>query len=334
MTPLFWLILLLSIPAAAENTLLTEQKLAIINAGEPALLNGEWEKSFRQSEYLLEIDSADPSGYLIRAAAMQGEMMDAEENLYGERYLEILDSVKSLAERKLQACSRHDSAACYLFIGHAYAYRSLWEARFASNYSAITYGFKARSQYHKGLAVDSTLYDLYFGIGSYHYWKSVKAGFFRAVGLFKNDKAKGIRELQLAIDSSLFSRESARASLIWVWINEKQYDSAIALASGMLQKYPAGNSFLWPLAEAFYKSRQYDSALAFYSRLFDRLKSRPGNFFNLIESAYWAIQSLDRLDRKKEGAAYQSFIQENYPQIPRHIKRKQKSKLAAILRHQ
>lgn len=334
MTALFCLLLFFPLSAVTAGNLLTDEKLDVIQDGGEALLNGDWEKSYRIFDYLLELDSTDPSGYLFRAAVMQGEMMDAEENIYDDRFLEMLDSVKSLAERKLDACSRRDSAVCYLYIGHAYAYRSLWEARFASHYSAITYGFKARSQYHKGLAVDSTLYDVYFGLGSYHYWKSVKAGFFRAVGLFKNDKVIGIRELQLAIDSSLFSRESARASLIWVWINEKQYDSAIALASRMRERYPDGNSFIWPLAEAFYKSRQDDSALAYYSRLFDRFKSRPGNFFNLIESAYWIIQSLDRLDRKKEIAAYQSFLQENYPQIPRQIKRKQKSKLATILRHQ
>ena len=91
-----------------------------------------------------------------------------------------------------------------LYLGHQAAYRSLYEARFGSRFSALTYGLKAKGFYRDGLAADSALYDLYLGLGSYHYWKSAKAGILRTAGIFNDDKEKGISEIRKAIDSSLF----------------------------------------------------------------------------------------------------------------------------------
>ncbi len=323
-------LLIFALPDAAFS--LTPEKTEIIKQGQAAMLNGNYRAAYEIVERLGRNDAGDPAGYIFRAAVLQAEMIDSEEDLSGDKFKSLCDSTEELSETGLENCSSSDSALYYLYIGHQYAYRALWEARFGSKFAALRYGFKARSQYRKGLGIDSTLYDLYLGLGSFHYWKSVKSGILRSLGLFKDEREKGIKEVQLAIDSSLFSREAARSALIWIMLNEENYDSAIILSQMMLRKYPEGNSLLWPMAYAYFKKERYDDAAKIYELILNRLVNSPGNYYNIIESSYWLCQSLEktpRFDKIKEIAGYINSI---YDKIPRSTRNKQGSELDYLMK--
>ncbi len=328
-----YLILCLFIFALPDNAFsLTPEKIEIIKQGQAAMLDGNYRAAYEIVARLGRNDVGDPAGYIFRAAVLQAEMIESEEDLSGNKLKLLCDSTKELSEAKLKDCSSADSALCYLYIGHQYAYRALWEARFGSKFAALRYGFKSRSQYRMGLEVDSTLYDLYLGLGSFHYWKSAKSGILRSLGLFKDEREKGIKEVHLAIDSSLFSREAGRSALIWIMLNEENYDSAIKLSQMMSRKYPEGNSMLWPMAEAYFKKERYDDAAKIYELILNRLLSSPGNYFNIIESSYWLCQSLDkigRFDKIKEIAGYINSI---YDKIPQSMRNKQESKLNYLMK--
>jgi tetratricopeptide (TPR) repeat protein len=295
-------------------------------------MNGRWAEARTEYGKMTKMDSTDPGRYLLQAGALQAEMMDCERDLYRQSFLALLDSTKIFAERKLQYCGKQDSALCYLYLGHMQAYRSLYEARFGSNLSALDHGLKAKGEYHKGLEADSGLYDLYLGLGSYHYWKSIKARILTWTGIFRNDRERGIAEIYWAIDSSFFSRESARSALIWILINEERYDDAIALADSIYRRYPEGKTFLWPLGEAYYKKGQYNEAENIYIKLFDILKSEPDNYYNLIESGYWVIKATEKTKNKAFRREVIDHISNAYRDIPRDIKRAQKNKLNYIVR--
>jgi predicted Zn-dependent protease len=330
MIPLVIIFIMLSWPA--ENSrLLTDDKLAVIAEGQKLMLGGQWKEAFDCLSRLHEKDSTDPGGYLFRAAVMQSEMTDREENLYGRAFLILCDSARESAERYLINCSAIDSAVCYLYLGHQYAYRSIREARFGSGLSAINYGFKARREYEKGLALDSAFYDLYLGLGTFHYWKSARAGILRIAGIFRDEREKGIDELKLAADSSLFSREAARSAMIWIELNEKQYDSAVAIANEMYTKYPNGLSFLWPLAEGYYRGENYRKAQDTYYELYEKLKKTPGNYYNLIESIYWLKKTDKKLDNNKTSPAAIEYLQRVFNDIPKETRRRQRGKLSYLL---
>ncbi len=314
------------------SPLLTEEKIDIIVEGEKALLNADWPKAYGLLSNLRQRDSSDPTGYIFLAAAMQTEMIDREENFDKKGFEELLDKARELAEAVLTDCTKRDSAYCYLILGHYHAYQAVWETRFGSKFSAVTHGFKAKSKYQKGLEIDSTLYDLYLGMGSYHYWKTVKSGFLKWVGIFRDDREKGINEIKLTIDSADFSRETARSAMIWIYINEKQYDSAISLSREMFESYPNGNFFLWTMAQSYYEKKNYNNAVETYSILFDRLKIKPGNYFNIIESAYWLYKCYHELDRNEKAGDVLAYVSSIYREIPRATHKKQKTKLAYLKR--
>lgn len=320
--------------SAGISLLQSPEKIELIQKSQEAVFNCQWRTADSIITELCRLDRSDPAGILFRAAARQAEMTDREENLYGSDFLALCDSVKIYSERILQNCSARDSALCYLYIGHQYAYWALWESRFRSGFSAVKLGMKARSAYQSGLDVDSSLYDLYVGLGTYHYWKSVKSGLLRSAGLFKDEREKGIDEINLAADSSLFSKDAARSALIWILIDRKEYDSAIDLAKQLYEKYPDGKTFLWPQAEAFLKSGRFKDASAVYSNLRLSLLNEPGNYYNFIECSYLLHDILKETGDTDGMRQIITDVRAHYNNIPKETRRKQKQKLVYLLKQE
>ncbi|MDD3732858.1 MAG: hypothetical protein PHU88_10845 [candidate division Zixibacteria bacterium] len=275
---------------------------------------------------------SDPAGYFFKAAVLLAEMSDREENLYPEQFHRLLDTAANLAEKMTNHPDRRYRAWMYLFSGHVRAYRSLWEARFGSMLAAVNAAFKARSEYEKGLENDSTLVDLYLGLGSYHYWKSARAGIFRWLGILKNQKDQGLEELYRAYQGSIISRESARSAMLWVWLDLKEYDSVVALAHEALLKYPGGKSFRWPLARAYFEKKDYSKALQTYQDLRNGIASNPGNYYNLIECDYYLNQCYDRMQMNEEAHQAARHMKKYYDKIPGDVRQRQRDNIAYLKR--
>lgn len=329
----FCLLLLALAPLAGAGNLLTPEKIQIINSGMEFLMDGQWERANTVFDEFIEHDPADPGRFLFRTLTLLSVMTDSEENLYGPEFEELLDSTAIICRGRLRNCSRADSAACYLYLGHIHAYRSLYQARFGSSMVALNEGLKARGEYRRGIEADSTLYDLYLGLGSYHYWKTVKAGVLRTVGLFANERQQGIEEIKLALDSSLFSREPAKSALIWIMLNEKDYDSTLVLVRAMYKRYPNSNTFIWPMAAAYYESGRYSEAAEYYDKIFESQKKNPGNYYNLIEAGYWLFQSYAKMNDNGRAYRTRQYLDSVKAGFPDKTKRKQRKKLYEIKYH-
>jgi hypothetical protein len=176
-------------------------------------------------------------------------------------------------------------------------------------------GLRTKSSYEAGLAADSTLFDLYLGLGSYHYWKSVKAGLFRWIGLFHNDIRRGIDELQIAADSSLFSRQVSLAALAWIWLDREQYDSVAAVTQPLISRFHHGKSFLWPQAKAEYDSKHFSAARATYEKIRRLIEPNPGNHFNIVECDFYIAKCSEKLAQNTRAiecaaqiVAYEKYI--------------------------
>jgi tetratricopeptide (TPR) repeat protein len=144
--------------------------------------------------------------------------------------------------------------------------------------------------------------------------------------------------MKLAQKRSTFSQDAAVNGLIWVYINEKEYDQAISLAEKMQNKYPEGKSFLWALATAYYEKSDWTNALFFYQEILKRIENQidaftldsdhpgnPHNYYNHIECKFHIANCLSNLGRFKECILTCEEIQ-NYP-LDEKTKERQKDKL-------
>ena len=322
-------IALVPAPAIEHNRLSSQenQTAIFVHSVQQLLFNDRYYEANKICDHFIEQSKSEPAGYLFKAASLLGEMGDAEESLYAEEFRDLVDTVFELCEKQLETADNQQAAVLYLWQGHAHVYKSLWESKFGSITSAIMHGFAARGSYHNGLKHDSTLHDLYFGLGNYHYWKTSKAGFLRTIGIVSNDTEKGLTELKVAMDSARLFSEAAGNSMIWIWLDTKKYDSAISIAHQMLANYPESRTIRWPLAEAYFKNQDYENALTFYSELTEHYSYKPGNFYNLIECNYYLYQCCSKLGYDEWADEILEQVSQFRSEIPSRVKKQQRSKL-------
>jgi hypothetical protein len=323
---------ILAFPSPHAENYRDDERLQRVRQAERLLYNDQFGAVDSIYRNHMEHHPADPSGYLFRAGALFAEMSDREDNLHERRFKELLDSVEVLTTRILDTCDQPTAAWMYLWRGHARAYRSLYESKFGSFLSALRLGLSTIDEYETGLRADSTLYDLYAGIGSYHYWKSAKAGLLRWLGIFKDEKDRGIAELRLAADSSLMHRELARSALIWIWLDRKEYDSAAALADEFARRYPAGKTFLWPLAQSRFRQADYERAAETFLEIRARVEVSPGNYHNLIECDYHLAQCYSWLSDRNRLRATTAHLAEYRDLIPNATRKRQQAKINYLMR--
>lgn len=297
-----------------------------------ALFNDRFEKAMSLCSLVIEENPAHPAGYSFMTATMMAQMTDCEEDLFGERFEKLVDTTLARSKTALESQPPEQQAWTFLWMGNAYAYQALYDARFGSTYNAIKTGMKARGAFQQGRDLDSTNHDLLVGLGSYHYWKSDKAGFLRWIGIFKNEKKKGIAELKLAYDSASLYSEAARRAMIWIWLNEKIYDSVIAATTELRERYPEGKAVLWPMAEALTKMERYEEAAKIYRGLRDQLAQKPGNYYNLIECDYLLCEIYRKLARDDKAGEVAALLDEYSDSIPKHIRKRQKNRLNFLKR--
>lgn len=296
------------------------------------LFNDQFDAADSLCEKFIADNAASPVGYLFKAGSQLGEMSDQEEALHSQELRKLVDSVITLCDKGLETSTDSDAAYLYLWRGHAHVYRSLFESHFGSFTSAIKHGFKAHDDYQKGLGNDSILYDLYFGLGNYHYWKSVKAGILRTIGIISNEIKKGINELGLAADSGIYFQEAAQNSMIWIWLDKKEYDSVIVLAEKMLKKYPDSRTLRWPLAAAYFQSGEFEKSGWQYQILWKHFEQNRGNYFNLIECEYHLHECYKQLGFKKKADEILAKVNNYGSDIPKSTKKRQRAKLNYLRR--
>lgn len=319
--------------SAADRVIYPSPALtALATSLQRSLFNEAYHAADSLADEIISTWPNDPSGYLFKSSAYLAEMVSREEVLNERAFRACLDSAERRASAALDTAEGSPSAWMHMYRGHAKAYLAVWESHFGSLLAAIRLGIQARDDYERGLAADSTVYDLYFGLGLFRYWKSAKAGLLRAIGLIKDEKARGIRELRLAADSSMISSEAARNALIWVWLDAGCYDSAIILAQQMHSAFPDGQVFLWPLAQAYFHKGQYRMSLATYAEIRRRISVEPGNLFNVIQCDYYVYCCLEELERGREAKRVARRVREYRDEVPARVQRLQREKLALLQR--
>ncbi len=276
----------------------------------------------------------DPAGYFFKAALYQAEMVDYESNFLEKDFYQNVNLAKKLSQERIKANKK--DAWAYLLLGNAYGSKALYDARKGNWWSGLNNGLSAKSSLNKALECNPELYDAYVGLGSYHYWASVVTKAFWWLPFFGDHRKEGIEQITLAYQKSIFSSDAAANGLIWMYIQEKKFDSALNLSEKMQTKYPEGKSFLWGVAQAYFEKRDWKNALAKYRELLAKLEAnqtnhnstKPDQFFNIIECRYYIANCLFSLGRYKEcSSVCKETLNSNFGE---KVEKRQKNRLKSM----
>lgn len=328
-------LLLLVLPTdstTANDSYLDANKKTMAVSVQHAIYNDDFTTADSIGQKLIGLYPGDPMGPFCKAATLLGRMFDREERAPHDSLFAWLEMTDSLAAQIMDTCNVATSAWMSFFRGHVRSYRALWESKFGSSFRALRLGFDARSEYDQGWKFDSSCHDLCLGLGLYHYWKSAKGGWLRRLRIIKNEMQRGIDELRVAAELSSISQEAARNSLIWIWLDRKQYDSALVLSRQMAEQFPEGKLFMWPQAETYFRMERYSEAAKVFAQLRQRLEHDTGNFYNLIECDYQLLRCFEQISDNVGVQAVVDRFRTYRDQIPKETSQRQRKRLKVLNR--
>ena len=277
---------------------------------------------------LIRMAPEDPAGYFFLAALYHAQMIDYESDFREEELYTNVKIAKKFARQKIR--DNDQDAWAHVILGNSYGVKAVYNAMKGKWWSGLNEGLYAKSAFKQAVKLDPELYDAYVGLGSYHYWASVKTRAFWWLPFVGDHREQGISQTRLAYEKSIFSRAAAASGLIWMYINAKRYDEAVSLAQEMQSQYPEGKSFLWPLAQAQFEKRDWSGALSTYRELLRRLEEHrssgnPDQSYNIIEARYYLANCLFSLGKY---AQCDSVCQEilTFP-LDEEIEKRQEAKL-------
>jgi len=220
-------------------------------------------------------------GYFYQAAVLQSRMMDYETDLWEGDFYRLID--KAIDTGKKQLKRGDDNAWTYFYLGSAYSYKGLYQAKAGSFISGFISAHKGMGYFEKAVEMDSTLYDAYLGLGSYKYWAGRFYKYLKFLPWIKDEREKGIGMVTLSVDKGTFSYWAGLNSLAWIEYDRKRYKEALILFKKGLGKYPGSRFFQWGVADSYFQLNDFSIAALFYQELlFSILNDSPNNGYNEV----------------------------------------------------
>ncbi len=245
--------------------------------GIKSLFNDEIDVALNKFDSLCVIDPENPIGYFCKAFCY-GFIMDEYRNLnFMDKFNEAADN--AIKKSKILEEKENPTSEIFLWSGASLGIKAIRDAMMGNWWDAIWDGLKAGDKLERCLKIDSTLYDVYFGLGNYHYWKSVKSKVFWWLPFVGDERQKGINEIKISIEKGKFAEIPGKISLMRIYIEEKNYNELIKLADELLKEY----NFLYPLWYKAFSNVQigeWQKAIILYNEILKKLNKK---YFHGIE---------------------------------------------------
>lgn len=273
-------LLLSSLSAFAQD------KDSIILKGIDYIHQDRFDEEIAEFKKLIQLNPDDPGPYMFIAASYLTIVDDYRNPAYKEEFQKYINLAIQKGEEKI--AKSNYTAEDMLYLGGSYGYRGIYRSMEGGWWGAFWDGGKAKKILEKGLEMDSTCYDIYFGLGGYNFYRSIKSKILWWLPFFGDKRNLGIEQTKIAIAKGKFTQDEARYGLLRIYVENQQYDSALALAGELRKIKPDDPFLLWWLGQAQIKKGMYSDALQGYDTLLGTFQSsKYVTTRGMVEAAYW-----------------------------------------------
>ncbi|HON11465.1 MAG TPA: hypothetical protein PLE24_11410 [Chitinispirillaceae bacterium] len=266
----------------------------------------------------------DNTALYFKLAIEQTRILDYESYLIdGEKFIVMVDSIKSVLESRLKKLRGADSLECLFFIANAYGGISIIQAKAGNWFDAMRNAVNSTGMLKQVRKQDPEFYAAYLGIGVFNYYLRNSLKWVP----FVDDKGEeGIRAIENAMKADFPYNYAAKNSLCWILIEKDKFRSADSLAISVLKDIPDNTIFLRIRTFIALWTGKNKEAIELAKRLIVLSEKRnPMNWSDLIAGYTVLVNSYSNLKMEKE--AFDSAeeilnrqIPREYLQIP-HIKK-------------
>ena len=276
------LLLLFRLSAASDS--LNIDSIAMV--GVDLVHQEKFDTALGEFNKIIRAYPGEPMGYFFVAATYQTIIEDYRSDKYKEKFNHYVDLTVEKGKAKLER--KNATALDYFYIGAALGYRGIFRAFHGDWWGAFWDGGKAKKMMEEALKLDSTLYDAYFGLGTYYYWRSVKSKILWWLPFFGDNRLKGINYTKLAIQKGKLAVIEGKYALIKIYAEEKDWRQVLAWYDSIKTVTLDDPFSLWLVAVAQINLKDFEGARQTLLRLLQIEKS--SNYFDVaseMEIRYW-----------------------------------------------
>jgi len=253
---------------------------SLIYIGLDLTYRNRYEEALRIFQKIVELKPENPIGYLLQASVLEIKMMDFERNIFEKEFHILLNNAIEKCKKILTSDPQNPWG--HFFLGTVYSYQTAYQARRGKYWSAFLHSLKAIGELKKTLSLDPTLYDVYLGLGSYHYFVTKATRFLSWLPFIGDQREKGIAEIHLAMERGKYTKTLAKDALVWILMEEGRYEEALKLAGELLEEYPDSRTFHWAPAEIYFRKKEWKEAETAYRKLLSLMELTDLENPNLI----------------------------------------------------
>ena len=271
----------------------------ILKSGINLIVEQKYDEAEKLFDQLDKTRKDIPLGKIYLAAVLIAKSYDYQEPYDDEAITKYLDGAKKISERLLKNESKNIWNNYFLALTEGYI--AYYDALNESWLQAFSTGLSAVSGFEDCLEMDKNFYESLIAIGSYKYWKSNKTEFINWLPFIDDEKELGIEYLQNAIKYSGYNSHLAIHSLIWIYIEQKDFEDAKKVAESALKNYPQSRIFKWGLARA-YENIDPAKSIKLYKEILNSYpKNLKSNRVNEVTLKHIIAQQFVRLKKTDEA---------------------------------
>jgi len=249
-----------------ENTLGVETDLMRrTQEGLELIYQREHQLALRHFREVGELYPDSPIGPFGRSVVYQSMMLENFDYGYRDTYRVEADKALERVERALKS-PQQKAWHTFIYAG-VIGLDGLDRVREGDYLTAFNKGWDAVESMKKAKALAPDFADPDLGVGIYNYWRTAiteRVDFLPRCG---DHRAEGLAQMERARDEGLLVWAGASFALAYTYMEEREYDKAIAECLALKQEYPNSiiNNML--LGRIYTKSKDYDAALAAFEEI-------------------------------------------------------------------
>lgn len=275
-----------------------------VSPGINLVLQDRFKESILLFEEIHQSYPDHPAPHFFKAATYQGWMSSTRLKTFQE---EFEKNIQLTIEKGNKLLKRGNDPWILFYVGAAFGYQAFNNFRKHQWIDAYFDAKKGVDNFKAALKDDPKLFDVYLGLGSYHYWRTAKSNFLRLITFWIPDKRElGLRQLEFAFQHGAYARDQAGYNLTAAYFDYGQYQKAMQILNRIIEKKKAaGLSDLYYKARLLIEFKRWGEAESVFREILEHLENdESASAGYKAECLYWIAALLMKQKKKSEALEF------------------------------
>jgi tetratricopeptide (TPR) repeat protein len=268
------------------------------------VFNDRFEEALALFEDLRHSHPDHPAPYFFKAATYQTWMNAFRVSQFREAFEENV----RLAVSKGEVWSKRDNDPwSYFYTGAAYGYQAVNRFRDHDWINAYLDARRGVKNLKKALTGNPNLFDIYLGLGAYHYWRTSKSSFLRLITFWIPDRRDlGLRQLEFAFEHGSYASIEAGYGAVVAYFDYGHYEKAMVILDRLIDENKApGISDLYLKGRLLIKFEKWPEAEAVFREILALLESYKFTSVGYqVACMYWIAEALTAQGHESQALAF------------------------------